>query len=423
MPSSPPRRAVTVLQIIPTLVTGGAERATIDIAAALAARGDRALVASEGGRLVDELRSVGGEFVRMPLSWKNPVMLLANARRLAALIAAERVDIVHVRSRAPAWSTFLACRRTGVPFVTTYHGIYGETNALKRLYNSVMVRGAAVIANSRYTAELIRVRYRTAAEKIAIIPRGTDLDRFDPKNVDPARRNSLRQAWRIGRDKRIVLNLARLTGWKGQRVLIEAAALPPLAGRADTMLVLAGDAQGRDQYRLELERLIETRGLEERVRIVGHCDDAPAALALADIAIVASTEPEAFGRTAIEAAAMGVPVVATALGATEETVLAPPAVTPAERTGWLVRPGDATALAEAIGEALRLPAPERILLGARARRHAESFTTEAMQDATLALYDRLLARAAGSSRFTPPTWLGPRRPTSTTSPARPFRTS
>jgi len=167
MSSSPPRRPITVLQIIPTLVTGGAERTTIDIAAALAARGDRALVASEGGRLLlDELRSVGGEFVRMPVAGKNPVSLLVNARRIAALIEGERVDIVHARSRAPAWSSLIAARRTSVPLVTTYHGIYGETNPLKRFYNSVMVRGAAVIANSRATAQLIRARYGTAPEAI-----------------------------------------------------------------------------------------------------------------------------------------------------------------------------------------------------------------------------------------------------------------
>lgn len=400
MPSSPERRAITVLQIIPTLVTGGAERTTVDIAAALAERGDRALVATEGGRhLLDELKSVGGEFVRMPVSWKNPVAVFLNARRIARLIERERVDIVHARSRAPAWSAFLACRRTGVPFVTTYHGTYGETNALKRLYNSVMVRGAAVIANSRATADLIRARYGTPEKSITVIYRGTNLAHFDPKNVDPVRRNLARQSWGIDRDKRVILNLARLTGWKGQRVLIEAASLAPLAQRSDIVIVLAGDAQGRDDYRRELERSIEAHGQTGRVKIVGHVEDAPAAFGLADVVVIASTEPEAFGRTAVEAAAMGVPVVATRLGATGETVLAPPAVPEAERTGWLVAPGDPSALAAAIDAALALSAYDRSKLGDRARRHAQNFTTEAMQEATLALYDRLLSRAGHGASF------------------------
>lgn len=392
MSSSPPRRAITVLQIIPTLVTGGAERTTIDIAAALAARGDRALVASEGGRLVDELRAVGGEFVRMPASWKNPAALLANARRIAAILESERVDVVHARSRAPAWSSLIAVRGTGVPLVTTYHGIYGETNPLKRFYNSVMVRGAAVIANSRATAELIRARYGTAPEKITVIPRGTDLGRFDLEAVDPVRRNLVRRSWGIDREKRIVLNLARLTGWKGQRVLIDAAASPPLSQRGDAKIVLAGDAQGRGGYLRELEQLIEARGQSGRIRIVGHVEDAAAAYALADVVVLASTEPEGFGRTAVEAAAMGLPVVATRLGATEETVLAPPAVLDAERTGWLVAPGDAAALSAAIDAALSLSDAERAGLAKRARRHAGNFATEAMQRATLGLYDRLLSR-------------------------------
>jgi glycosyltransferase involved in cell wall biosynthesis len=183
-----------------------------------------------------------------------------------------------------------------------------------------------------------------------------------------------------------------LTGWKGQKVLIEAAALPLLATRPGLVVVLAGDAQGRGAYRRELEGLIEARRLVGRVRIVGHCDDVPAAIALADVAVVASTEPEAFGRAAIEAAAMGVPVAATRLGATPETVLAPPVVAAAERTGWLVPPNDAAALAAAIAEALSLSREERKALSDRARRHAGSFTMAAMQGATLALYDHVLSR-------------------------------
>jgi glycosyltransferase involved in cell wall biosynthesis len=399
MPSSPPRRSLNVLQVVPTLDSGGAERATIDIAAALAARGDRALVASEGGRLQGELHDAGGQLIRLPVASKNPLTLAANALRLMRLIRRENIDLVHARSRAPAWSAWAACRATGVPLVTTFHGAYGEGNPAKRFYNSIMVRGAAVIANSHYTARLITARYGTPAERITIVPRGADPARFSPEAVDAGRREALRSHWGLSGGQRVVLNLARLTGWKGQRVLIEAAAKPPLASAAELVMVLAGDAQGRDDYRAELERMIGSHGLAGRVRVVGHCDDAPAALSLAEVAVIASTEPEAFGRTAIEAAAMGVPVVATRLGATEETVLAPPHISAAERTGWLVTPGDPAALASAIGEALRLSAPERGALAARARKHAETFSTASMQAATLSLYERLLSRARHADDF------------------------
>jgi glycosyltransferase involved in cell wall biosynthesis len=388
-PSAAPRRPLTVLQLIPTLETGGAERATLDIAAALVRRGDRALVASEGGRLAAELAAAGGRLIKLPVATKNPVRLALLALRLVRLIRAEKVDIVHARSRAPAWAARLACRRTGTPLVTTFHGIYGERNAIKRRYNSVMAQGDVVIANSQYTARLIMERHGTPAERIAVIPRGVDLARFSRVAVGEERRRALRRDWGLEGGERLVLNLARLTGWKGQKVLAEAAALPPLAGRDDVVVVLAGDAQGRFQYRRELEQSIATRDLTGRVRIVGHCDDAPAALALADVAVIASIEPEAFGRTAIEAAAMGVPAVATALGATVETVLAPPRCSPAKRTGWLVPPGQPAALAEAIDAALSLSPAERHALAARARENAMRFTTEAMQDATLAVYDRL----------------------------------
>jgi glycosyltransferase involved in cell wall biosynthesis len=297
---------------------------------------------------------------------------------------------VHARSRAPAWSGWLACRATGTPFVTTYHGIYGEVNPVKRFYNSVMVRGAAVIANSRYTSELIAARYGTPPERIVVIPRGIDLQRFDPDAVDEARRKALHIYWGIAPADRVVLNLARLASWKGQRMLIDAMAEPPLARLGGVLLVLAGDAQGRERYVEALGEQVIARQLSGRVRIVGHCEDAAAALAIADVAVIASAEAEAFGRTAIEAAAMGVPLVATALGATAETVLAPPAVPDAERTGWLVPPDDPGAMAGAVASALALQPEERRRLAARARRHAGHFTTEKMQDATLALYDRLM---------------------------------
>jgi glycosyltransferase involved in cell wall biosynthesis len=393
MPSSPePRRRLTVLQAIPALDAGGAERTAIDIAAALVSRGDRALVASLGGRMEAELAAVGGELIRLGAGAKNPASMAANALRLARLARRKTVDILHARSRAAAWPALAASRIAGVPFVTTYHGIYGERGRLKRLYNSVMARGDAVIANSRYTAELIRARYRTPAEKIAVIPRGVDLARFDPARVEPLRGAAVRHAWGV-EGQRVVLHLARLTGWKGQQTVIAAAALGCLAERDDVVIVLAGDAQGRNAYRHELQAEIAARHLTKRARIVGHCDDVPAALAIADVAVVASIEPEAFGRFAVEAQAMGVPVVATDIGASAETVLAPPTVRHGDRTGWLVPPGDAGALAAAIGEALSLRPEERAALGRRARAQAERFSLAAMQQATLALYDRVLSQS------------------------------
>ncbi|MHA1180241.1 MAG: glycosyltransferase, partial [Alphaproteobacteria bacterium] len=236
----------TILQIIPELDTGGAELSTIEIADAIERAGGRAIVLTEGGRLVQRLRDTGAQLQFFPAAVKNPIRLMWNVRRIAEVVRRNGVDLIHARSRAPAWSSLYAARRRGVPFVTTYHGAYGEKTALKHLYNSVMARGDVVIANSRYTAELIRSRYGTPAKKIEVIYRGVDGTLFDPAHIAPERVAALRTAWEINENERVVLQAARLTSWKGQNVLIEAARLLNVQGSLDnTVFILAGDAQGR----------------------------------------------------------------------------------------------------------------------------------------------------------------------------------
>jgi glycosyltransferase involved in cell wall biosynthesis len=388
--------SATILQIIPELDTGGAELSAVEMAQAVVLAGGRALVLAEpGGRLVPRIAAVGGTFVPFPAASKNPLRMLANARALVRIVRRERVALVHARSRAPAWSALAAARRAGVPLVTTYHGAYGETNAAKRLYNSVMARGDVVVANSQYTADLVAGRYGTPRGRIAVIHRGVDPRAFDVASVAPARPAALRARWGVGERAPVILQMARLTAWKGQAVVIEALARLQRAGiLGDAVLVLAGASQGRDAYVEALRGRIAEAGLGERVRLVGHVEDVAAAYLAAHVTVVASTEPEAFGRAAIEAAAMGCPVIATAIGAPPETVLAEPAVPRQEATGWLVAPGDAAALAEKLAAALALGAAERLAMAGRARAHALTrFTVAAMQRRTLAVYDRLLGTA------------------------------
>jgi glycosyltransferase involved in cell wall biosynthesis len=385
----------TILQIIPQLDAGGAELSAVEIADAVVRAGGRAIVLAEPGRLAADITQAGGEAVPFPAATKNPVRMLANAGAIARIVRAEHVDLVHARSRAPAWSAMWAARRTGVRFVTTYHGAYGEKNALKRLYNSVMARGDVVIANSRYTARLIAERYATPGARIEVIPRGVDVAKFDPDRIGETRVAALRSRWGVAPDQPVILQAARLTNWKGQTVLIEAAAKLQAAGRlGSAVVVLAGDAQGRTAYVRTLEEQIERLGLKDRVRLVGHVEDVAAAFAAAHATVVASTEPEAFGRTAIEAAAVGCPVIATDIGAPPETVRAEPGVASDAITGWLVPPGDADALAARLADALALAPAARWDLGERARRHVlATYTVEAMQRRTLAVYDRLLGTA------------------------------
>lgn len=382
----------TILQIIPELDTGGAELSTVEIADAIVRAGGRAIVLSEGGRLAPRVSAAGGEFVPFAAATKNPMRILWNARAIRHLIRRERVDLVHARSRAPAWSALIATRRAGIPFVTTYHGAYNEKTRLKNAYNAVMAKGDIVIANSHYTKNLVVGRYGTPENRIRVIYRGVDGATFDPSAISDERKAALRAAWGAEPETRIVLQPARLTGWKGQRTLIDAARRLNETGKLDGVLVvLAGDAQGREAYRRELKEQISAAGLEGKVILPGHVDDIPAALAVSHLAIVASTEPEAFGRVATEAQVMGCPVIATDIGAPPETVAAPPNVPQDEATGWLVPPGDGARLAEAMAEALSLSPEARTAQGDRARnRVLTHFSLEAMRLQTLAVYDSLL---------------------------------
>jgi len=403
-----PQHRPTILQIIPRLDTGGAERTTIEMTQAITAAGGRALVVTEGGRMLPQVTAAGGEVITLNAGTKNPLAMLANARRLQEIVEREQVGLLHARSRAPAWSALIAARRTGRPLVTTYHGAYSEHGPLKRAYNSVMARGDVVIANSHYTSRLIQDRYGTPEARIRVIHRGVDEESFDPARVSPDRVERLRARWSVTPDQKVVLHAARLTSWKGQTVVISAAAKLAGEGRlpANCVVILAGDAQGRSDYVRELENQISASGLAGRVRLVGHVDDMPAAYLAAHVAVVASTEPDAFGRAAAEAEAMGCPVIATNIGAAPETVRAAPTVAANEITGWLVPPHDPAALAEHLHAALSLSDAERAAIGARARAHVcQSFSLSAMQRATLEVYDSLLgtqlaaACSATSSRI------------------------
>ncbi|MTI07397.1 glycosyltransferase [Roseibium denhamense] len=380
--------------MIPDLNSGGAERTTVDVARAITDAGGVAVVASQGGQMVAELEAVGAEHITLPLKSKNPVTLWKNRGSLIELIARRKVTLVHARSRAPAWSALMAARHAKVPFVTTYHGTYNQKNALKGLYNSVMARGDQVIANSHFIARLIRERHPFAAQRITVIQRGSDLKALDPDNVSRLRQQALKDSWGIPNGHPIILNMARLTAWKGQKVLIEAMALLKDTCTSSPIAILAGDAQGREGYLADLKALIADHGLQHAVRLVGHCSDVPAALALSDISVVASVEPEAFGRAAVEAQAARVPVIVSDLGAVPETVLAPPDTDEQERTGWRVPPGEPEALADAIRRVLALDLDAQKKLKDRALAHVrQNFSVNVMCARTLDVYARLLQPA------------------------------
>lgn len=401
-----------ILQIIPELKTGGAEKSVVEMTEAVVRAGGQSIVVTEGGQLSADVLAKGGQIVTMPVATKNPVQLWLNALAIAKLIRDERISLVHARSRAPAWSGLWAARMTGVPFVTTYHGAYNQKNFLKGFYNGVMARGDWVIANSRFTADLIEKRHHPDPSRLRVIYRGVDVNEVDPLQVSVERTEKLKEDWGLSQSndgfqsqislteygegtKKIVLHAARLTEWKGQRDVIEAAAQLKRRGIDDCIMILAGDAQGRSAYEAELRDLIAKDGLEDRVRLVGHVSDMAAAYKLADIVVVASREAEAFGRAAAEAQAMGRPVIATDIGAPPEFLNLggdrSSDLMGEIATAWLVPVADGRAIAERIIDILGFDAQrlQRINQVGRAYISA-NFTTEQMQNQTIEIYEQLL---------------------------------
>jgi glycosyltransferase involved in cell wall biosynthesis len=369
-----------VLQILPRLVSGGAERGTVELAEWLTAAGWTAYVASAGGPLETLITRSGGTHLTLPLASKNPLVMRANAAALGRAIRRLGIDIVHARSRAPAWSAWAAARATGRHFVTTFHNAYGLGSRLKHRYNSVMAKGDRVIAISDFVADHVVSVYGVDGDRLRTIPRGVDLAIFDPRHVTGARMASLSRQWRVPDGVPVVMLPGRLTRWKGGLDFVAAIAA---LGRRDLFCLMVG-AEQRPGFRRELEAAVERHHLSALFRIVEDCHDMPAAYMLADVVVSASTDPEGFGRIIVEAQAMGRPVVATDHGGARETIV--PGV-----TGWLVPPNDPVALGAAIAAALSLAPADRSLLARRAMAHvAEHFTREQMCAKTIAVYEELL---------------------------------
>jgi len=390
----------TVLQVIPTLDTGGAERTTLEIGRAIVDAGGRSLVASAGGRREGELEAGGIGFIRLPVHSKNPWTIWRNAAHLANIVKAHDVDIIHVRSRAPAWSALWAARRTRTALVSTYHGAYKNASAAKRFYNSGVTRADLVIANSDFTALSIRAQYSFHGRRLVTIPRGADLTYFNPETITPDRIDRLCFGWALDEGAQETFRLlapARLTPWKGQEDIIEALSI--LAGNSSSLslsgkngagharkytVVFCGDQQGKTDFKSALQQKMNERGVRFDMKLVGHCADMPAAYAWCDAVLAPSRRPEAFGRVAVEAGAMEKPVIATGHGGALETIID-------GVTGILVAQEDPEALAEAIQDVADLSVQARQNMGAAARQNiVENFSIEAMCKATLVAYDELL---------------------------------
>lgn len=374
--------APTILQVLPELHTGGVERGTVEITEAIHQAGWKALVASAEGHMISKVLYAGGQHLNLPLATKSPLEMLTNSLKLEKIIREKQVDIVHARSRAPAWSAYFAAKNTGVRFVTTFHGVYGLNAPLKKRYNAIMTKGERVIAVSHFVADHIHTHYRVPEERIRVIHRGADTNIFAPERVMPRRMAELAKEWQVPDDDRpIIVIPGRITRWKGQDVAIRALALLP---HRNFLCLMVGDHQKHPEYSDELTKLVNDLKLGGLVRMVGDTPYMAEAYQLSTLVVAPSIEPEAFGRVAIEAQAMGRPVIATKHGGAMETIMD-------GDTGWLVEPGNAEALSKAVGHALSLDAEEKGRISQNAIWNARTnFSTAVMQENTLAVYRELL---------------------------------
>jgi glycosyltransferase involved in cell wall biosynthesis len=383
----------TILQLVPALRDDTAGHAAVDIALTLLQSGARAIIAGDGGPLVGELRAFGGEWLPMPNDTFNPLRIRGNAKKLANLIAGERIDIVHAQSAGGAWSAIAATDRMPVFLVTSFPDRI-TTGAWPRTWlHGSLARGDRVIAPSGYVSRAMIERYRIPPERVAVIPRSVDIARFDPHGASADRIATMRRAWGVLPEMRIVLVTGRIAPWNGQTTMVDAARLVAGATDRNVAFVFAGDDRGQKRYARSLRALARMHGVDTLCRFVGHCRDMPTALAAADVVVVTALEPPLSGRAVTEAQAMGRPVIATTVGVLPETVLCPPRMRDELRTGWLVRPANVSELARAVTAALALDGTAYEALGARARQFAEfAFSPQSVAEAIRGVYTSLLAR-------------------------------
>jgi len=373
-------RSLTVLQVLPNLVSGGVEIGTIDIAKALVQKGHNAYVVSNGGPLVTKLEQAGAIHIQLPVHSKNPFVMWKNSLALKQVFSTYNIDIVHARSRAPAWSCYWASQKTKkIKFITTFHGTYGHHSKLKRWYNGVMIRSQQTIAVSAFIKEHVLAVYSNKPTAIEVIHRGIDTEKFNPERINEQAVSTLADAWSVPKNVKVIMLPGRITRWKGHSVLIQALAE---LKQESIFCLMVGDDQGKTAYREELRQLIQEHQLEDIVHFVGGCSDMPSAYALADIVVSASTDPEAFGRVACEAQAMNCLAVVTDHGGGRETIA------PSQKD-FLCRPNDVGSLAQSLTRALKVDRQSAQEIALVSREHiSQHFSLQNMCEKTIAVYNK-----------------------------------
>ena len=379
---------INVLQVIPKLGYGGAETGCYDIAHFLAEKECGSFIATSGGELLKYVKKNKVGIFRLPVHTKNPFLIIFNALILSVLIILNKINIVHARSRAPAWSCYLACILTNRIFVTTFHGTYNFKNKFKKFYNSIMLRSKLTIAGSNFIFGHINENYHeflNKKKKLRVIFRGINIDYFNQKNISILKQEKLKKEWNLDQNKFTILMPGRLTAWKGQEKFIEALnILLEDYNITNFQAILLGSDQGRKVYSKKLLSLVERYSLTKKIKFIDHCREMPLAYSLADVVVSASVEPEAFGRVAVESQSMGKPIIASNIGGSKETVLN-------KKSGFLYKHDDPRELAKNLNTVIQLNQEELKLIGNEGRKNVtKKFDVEVMCDSNLREYKKLL---------------------------------
>jgi glycosyltransferase involved in cell wall biosynthesis len=378
-----------VLQVIPKLGYGGAETGCYDIAHYLPENNCESFIVTSGGELLKFVDKKKVKVIKLPVNSKNPLLIFFNSLALIWIILYNNISIVHARSRAPAWSCYLATILTGRKFVTTFHGTYNFESKLKKFYNSVMVKSDLIIAGSNFIFSHIKENYSKyfdVNKRLRVIFRGINVDYFDPTTKIESDEKKLLKQWEIEKDKKIILLPGRLTSWKGQELFIEAINLVNIElGYEAFYVVILGSDQGRDLYKKKLTRLSEQFRMNNQVRFIDHCKDMALAYKISDIIVSASTEPEAFGRVAVEAQSMEKPIIASNIGGSNETIID-------EKTGFLFDSGNSKSLSQKILKLLYLDETSLKLIGTEGRKNViKKFNVEKMCFSTYSEYKKIMS--------------------------------
>ena len=377
-----------VLQVIPRLGYGGAETGCYDLAHYLHEQDCKSYIVTSGGELIKYIDKKKVKLIKLPVQSKNPLLILINSIALTLLILFLNISIVHARSRAPAWSCYIATKITRRKFVTTFHGTYNFKNSIKKFYNSIMVKSDVLIAGSNFIFSHISENYQkflNSKKKFLVIFRGINTEYFDSDTIKKKDIDKLKATWKIEDNKKIILLPGRLTAWKGQEMFIEAINLFKKSNpELDFVAVILGDDQGRTVFRKKLERLVEQFNLTQNIKFVDNCNVMPVAYYISDVIVSSSIEPEAFGRVSVEAQAMKKPIIASNIGGSKETVID-------NKTGLLFESGNPKSLCDKLNEIIKLDSLTLDLMGREGRKNViNRFNIEKMCLNTYSEYKKLV---------------------------------